>query len=105
MHYVARWRMHVALTWLKEEDAPVSEMASRLGYESEARSAGRSSDFSGSLRGPFDGRGQIDQINLPKHLTCTLNSREGFATRVEERRRRKPPKSRQMIGVKPITTT
>ena len=21
MHYVARWRMHVALTWLKEEDA------------------------------------------------------------------------------------
>ena len=36
MHYLARWRMHVALTWLKEEDAPVSEMASRLGYESEA---------------------------------------------------------------------
>ena len=36
MHYVARWRMLVALTWLKEEDAPVSEMASRLGYESEA---------------------------------------------------------------------
>jgi len=36
MHYVARWRMHVAMTWLKEEDAPVSEMASRLGYESEA---------------------------------------------------------------------
>ena len=36
MHYVARWRMHVALTWLKEEDTAVSEMASRLGYESEA---------------------------------------------------------------------
>lgn len=36
MHYVARWRMHVALTWLKEEDSAVSEMASRLGYESEA---------------------------------------------------------------------
>ena len=36
MQYVARWRMHVALTWLQEEDAPVSEMASRLGYESEA---------------------------------------------------------------------
>ncbi len=36
MHYVARWRMHVALTWLKEEDAPLSEIASRLGYESEA---------------------------------------------------------------------
>jgi AraC-like DNA-binding protein len=36
MHYVARWRMHVDLTWLKEEDTAVSEMASRLGYESEA---------------------------------------------------------------------
>jgi AraC-like DNA-binding protein len=36
MHYVARWRMHVALIWLKEEDTPLSEMASRLGYESEA---------------------------------------------------------------------
>jgi len=36
MHYVARWRMHVALTWLREDDAPLSAMASRLGYESEA---------------------------------------------------------------------
>ena len=36
MHYVARWRMNVALTWLKEDDAPVAEMASRLGYQSEA---------------------------------------------------------------------
>jgi AraC-like DNA-binding protein len=36
MHYVARWRMHVALTWLKEDSAPVSELASRLGYQSEA---------------------------------------------------------------------
>ena len=36
MHYVARWRMHLALTWLKEEDAPLGEMASRVGYESEA---------------------------------------------------------------------
>jgi AraC-like DNA-binding protein len=36
MHYVTRWRMHVAVTWLKEEDSPISAMASRLGYESEA---------------------------------------------------------------------
>jgi AraC-like DNA-binding protein len=36
MHYVARWRMNVALTWLKEDDAPVAEMAGRLGYQSEA---------------------------------------------------------------------
>jgi AraC-like DNA-binding protein len=36
MHYVARWRMHLALTWLKEDDAPLCDLANRLGYESEA---------------------------------------------------------------------
>jgi AraC-like DNA-binding protein len=36
MHYVARWRMHVALTWLKEEGAALGELAIRLGYKSEA---------------------------------------------------------------------
>jgi AraC-like DNA-binding protein len=36
MHYVSRWKMHAALTWLKESDAPLSQLASKLGYESEA---------------------------------------------------------------------
>lgn len=36
MHYVARWRMHVAVTWLKEDTAGLGELASRLGYQSEA---------------------------------------------------------------------
>lgn len=36
MQYVARWRMHVASTWLKEDDAALGELASRLGYQSEA---------------------------------------------------------------------
>jgi AraC-like DNA-binding protein len=36
MHYVARWRMHVALAWLEEDDAPLADLASRLGYQSEA---------------------------------------------------------------------
>ncbi len=36
MHYVARWRMHVARTWLKEEGATLGELAHRLGYQSEA---------------------------------------------------------------------
>lgn len=36
MHYLARWRMHVALTWLSEEGLGLGEMASRLGYRSEA---------------------------------------------------------------------
>ena len=36
MHYVTRWRMHVAVTWLKEEDAGLGDLAGRLGYQSEA---------------------------------------------------------------------
>jgi len=36
MHYVARWRMHVALNWLKEDETSLAELASRLGYQSEA---------------------------------------------------------------------
>jgi AraC-like DNA-binding protein len=36
MRYVARWRMHVAHTWLNEDDATLDEIAGRLGYQSEA---------------------------------------------------------------------
>lgn len=36
MQYLARWRMHVAVTWLEEEDAGLGELAVRLGYQSEA---------------------------------------------------------------------
>jgi AraC-like DNA-binding protein len=36
MHYASRWRMHVALTWLKEDDAALADLANRLGYQSEA---------------------------------------------------------------------
>ncbi|MCD6014048.1 MAG: btr [Solirubrobacterales bacterium] len=36
MHYLARWRMHLALDSLREDAATVAELASRLGYRSEA---------------------------------------------------------------------
>lgn len=36
MRYVARWKMHAALMWLREGDASLIELADRLGYESEA---------------------------------------------------------------------
>jgi AraC-like DNA-binding protein len=36
MRYVARWRMHVAVDALREENATVAELADRLGYRSEA---------------------------------------------------------------------
>lgn len=36
MRYVTRWRMHLALTQLKEEDKSLGDLATRLGYQSEA---------------------------------------------------------------------
>lgn len=36
MQYLARWRMAVARTWLQEEDAALSDLAGKLGYQSEA---------------------------------------------------------------------
>ena len=36
MHYVARWRMQVALGSLRDEKTTVAEVAARLGYSSEA---------------------------------------------------------------------
>lgn len=36
MQYLARWRMYLAATWLREDDASLGELALRLGYQSEA---------------------------------------------------------------------
>ncbi|MEO8351533.1 MAG: AraC family transcriptional regulator [Chthoniobacteraceae bacterium] len=36
MRYLARWRMHLAQSWLQEDDTPLVDLAGRLGYESEA---------------------------------------------------------------------
>jgi AraC-like DNA-binding protein len=36
MQYLARWRMHVARTWLREGNVRLGELADRLGYQSEA---------------------------------------------------------------------
>lgn len=36
MHYLTRWRMHVAVSLLRENDSPLIEIANRLGYDSEA---------------------------------------------------------------------
>jgi AraC-like DNA-binding protein len=36
MQYATRWKMRSAQMWLREDDAPLGELAHRLGYESEA---------------------------------------------------------------------
>ena len=52
MQYVTRWRMQVAVNSLKEDGATVAELASRLGYRSEAAFAARSSASSACRPGP-----------------------------------------------------
>jgi len=56
MSYLANWRMQVAATWLREGDATIGAIASRLSYESEAafsRAFKRTVGVSpGSLRRP-----------------------------------------------------
>jgi AraC-like DNA-binding protein len=36
IQYATRWKMQAATSWLKEEDQSLAQVASRLGYESEA---------------------------------------------------------------------
>lgn len=36
MRYASRWKMHSAVMWLRENDAPLAGLAGKLGYESEA---------------------------------------------------------------------
>lgn len=36
MQYLRRWRMQVAVTWLKDGNTPLADLAGRLGYRSEA---------------------------------------------------------------------
>ena len=36
MKYLLNWRMHIAMTWLKERELTVAELADQLGYQSEA---------------------------------------------------------------------
>ena len=36
MHYVRQWRFNVAISWLRESDLPIAEIADQLGYQSEA---------------------------------------------------------------------
>jgi AraC-like DNA-binding protein len=56
MHYVTRWRMHMAVDWLKEDRAAVGELAERLGYRSEAAFSRAFKRFIGSSPGAARGR-------------------------------------------------
>jgi AraC-like DNA-binding protein len=60
MQYVTRWRMHVALSWLKEDATTLGEMATRLGYQSEAAFSRAFKRFVGVAPGAVR-RGELGQ--------------------------------------------
>ena len=63
MQYVTRWRMNIALMWLKEEKTPIGELAERLGYQSEAAFSRAFKRFIGVSPGSI----QQESTNLIPH--------------------------------------
>ena len=51
MQYVARWRMHFALTRLREEDVALADLAEQVGYQSEAAFSRAFKRFTGTSPG------------------------------------------------------
>lgn len=69
MHYVARWRMHVALTWLKEQDIALGDLAGRLGYQSEAAFSRAFKRFMGVAPGTVRrNANMVNSARLPTQL-------------------------------------
>ena len=73
MHYVARWRMHLAFTWLNEDRVTLAELASRLGYQSEAAFSRAFKRFNGISPGAVrrNGEAASDARTL---VSATTNS-------------------------------
>jgi len=57
MHYVVRWQVHAAMSWLKAGNVSISEAASRLGYGSEAAFSRAFKRFLGTAPGAIKRRG------------------------------------------------
>lgn len=66
MRYIARWRMHLALTWLNEDRVTLAELSSRLGYQSEAAFSRAFKRFNGISPGAIrrNGEGTSDTRTL-----------------------------------------
>lgn len=65
MHYLARWRMHLALTQLKEEGTSLGELATRLGYQSEAAFSRAFKRFIGVSPGAVRNRARTPAAGQP----------------------------------------
>jgi AraC-like DNA-binding protein len=69
MQYITRWRMNMALTWLKKENVSLGELADRLGYQSEAAFSRAFKRFIGVSPGAARRNGHI----MPKFLSNQAN--------------------------------
>ena len=67
MHYLSRWKMHAALTWLKKNDAPLSQLPASSVTNRKQRSAARSGDSWAFRQGQRDGRPQA-WVEMPFSL-------------------------------------
>jgi AraC-like DNA-binding protein len=78
MRYVARWRMQVALGWLRDDGMRLGELANRLGYRSEAAFSRAFKRHVGISPGAF-GRGAaqdpVSLADLPRGVTMTAAAR------------------------------
>jgi AraC-like DNA-binding protein len=60
--YVARWRMHLASVWLRNERLTVAETATRLGYDSEASFSRAFKRFVGHSPGALKRRPALEEV-------------------------------------------
>lgn len=81
MRYVTRWRMNVALDGLQEDGATVAELASRLGYRSDAAFARAFKRVTGLSPGVVNGR------RTGNRLVHSTNPPTGIGVTYPRRRR------------------
>jgi AraC-like DNA-binding protein len=62
MHYATRWKMNLALTWLREEDVSLGDLAERLGYQSEAAFSRAFKRFTGISPGAARRNGHLEPV-------------------------------------------
>jgi AraC-like DNA-binding protein len=89
MQYVTRWRMHVALTWLKDDDAGLADLAKRLGYQSEAAFSRAFKRYMGASPGRVRrGEAQVAETAPTRSIRGPLSAaRRPVAADIDRRRR------------------
>src|SRR3712207_7041473 len=67
-----RWRMHLALTWLRERHTGLGELAGRLGYQSEAAFSRAFKRVLGVAPGAVRSEEHTSELQSRQYLVCRL---------------------------------